>query len=354
MTAAATEPNPNPNPNPAVFALPSPPFVDVPGLPNFRDAGGYPVSSPSGSDRKTRTRMVRRGVLFRSSEPSGVLEPGVATLRRLGIGTVFDLRSATEIKRGLGGHRPGEKDDEDDDNDNDNDNDNDSNNNSAKKGGGWKIKEWEGARRVFVPVFLDLDYSPEALALRYKNYAADSDEGFVEAYADILAAASSAENTFQPFKTILEHLATPSPSSSSAPAPAPVPCLVHCTAGKDRTGVVCALALSLCGVPDDVVAHEYSLTELGLRPRFDELVQHIRNIPELRDDVEGSKRMLGSRKESMLRTLAWIREKYGSVEKCVIELGFLTPEGIAQLRKNLIVDASEEEVTPWQEHAKLI
>lgn len=52
--------------------LPSPPFIVVPGLPNFRDAGGYEVMSdlPSASstEGKSRTKMVRRGVLFRSSE----------------------------------------------------------------------------------------------------------------------------------------------------------------------------------------------------------------------------------------------------------------------------------------------
>lgn len=53
----------------------------------------------------------------------------------------------------------------------------------------------------------------------------------------------------------------------------------------------------------------------------------------------------------MLGTLAHIRERYGSVEKCVIDLGILTPEGIAQLRKNLIVEVDEDEVVRWQEHS---
>jgi hypothetical protein len=53
----------------------------------------------------------------------------------------------------------------------------------------------------------------------------------------------------------------------------------------------------------------------------------------------------------MLGTLAHIRERYGSVEQCVIDLGILTPEGIAQLRKNLIVEVDEDEVVRWQEHS---
>ncbi|KAI1187821.1 tyrosine phosphatase [Nemania serpens] len=305
--------------------LPSPPFISVPGLPNFRDAGGYEVildspSAPS-TDGKSKTKMVRKGVLFRSSEPSKLTDDGAAQLsQQLGIRLVYDLRSAVEIARGL-----------------------DSKN-------GFPIREWEGSERKFVPVFLDQDYSPEALALRYKNYAAESAEGFIEAYKDILDAATDPANEFQPFKTILSHLAAV-PDASSPPAP--LPCLVHCTAGKDRTGVIVALALSLCGVPDEAVVHEYNLTEIGLRSRLEELVQHVSRNPKIGIDVEGARRMVGA-KEAMLGTLAHIRARYGSVEQCVIDLGILAPEGIAQLRKNLIVEADKDEVVQWQQHAKLM
>ncbi|KAI1212813.1 protein-tyrosine phosphatase-like protein [Annulohypoxylon truncatum] len=306
--------------------LPSPPFLVIPGLPNFRDIGGYPVgSSGLTSDSSlprdsSNTKAVRRGLVYRSSEPSKVTEDGVLKLQSLGIGKVFDLRSAVEIEHGLHGNGNGD---------------------------GWKVKEWDGARREFVPVFLDQDYSPEALALRYKNYSSESAQGFVVAYGDILAAAASPSNDYRPFRTILEHLASPSPSL-------PAPCLIHCTAGKDRTGVICALILSLCGVDDEVVAHEYSLTDLGLKERHAELIAHMMNNPSLRDNPGSAQRMLSSRKEAMLGTLAKIRETHGSVEKCVVDLELLSPEGIKQLRSNLVNDASEEGIVPWQNHAKLL
>lgn len=53
----------------------------------------------------------------------------------------------------------------------------------------------------------------------------DSEQGFVKAYSAILAAAADPANPCAPFRTILEHLASPETP--------PAPLLVHCTAGKD-------------------------------------------------------------------------------------------------------------------------
>jgi protein-tyrosine phosphatase len=39
-----------------------------------------------------------------------------------------------------------------------------------------------------------------------------------------------------------------------------LPALVHCTAGKDRTGFACALILHTLGVPDEVISEDYLLT----------------------------------------------------------------------------------------------
>src|SRR5690606_39585929 len=42
--------------------------------------------------------------------------------------------------------------------------------------------------------------------------------------------------------------------------PAGVPALFHCTAGKDRTGMIAALLLEWLGVPREVVLDDYELT----------------------------------------------------------------------------------------------
>ncbi|HEY1618498.1 MAG TPA: tyrosine-protein phosphatase [Streptosporangiaceae bacterium] len=43
-------------------------------------------------------------------------------------------------------------------------------------------------------------------------------------------------------------------------APGALPALVHCSAGKDRTGLIIALVLAAIGVPDDVLAADYALS----------------------------------------------------------------------------------------------
>ena len=66
-------------------------------------------------------------------------------------------------------------------------------------------------------MFAAQDYSPERIAVRYKEYASGRVEGFVRAYADILA-----EGT-ESFRRVLEWVREGDGVG-----------LVHCTAGKDR------------------------------------------------------------------------------------------------------------------------
>ncbi|HJQ47616.1 MAG TPA: tyrosine-protein phosphatase [Amycolatopsis sp.] len=50
--------------------------------------------------------------------------------------------------------------------------------------------------------------------------------------------------------------------------PGALPAIVHCSAGKDRTGVVVALALSIAGVAPEVIAEDYALTSQYLGEEF--------------------------------------------------------------------------------------
>ncbi|KAK4177560.1 protein-tyrosine phosphatase-like protein [Triangularia setosa] len=283
------------------LTLPTPPFIHAPGIENLRDAGGYPVETQSG-------KAIRKGILFRAADPTHLNDEGVAILQRLGITHIYDLRSLVELANGR--EQP---------------------------------REWEGARRVHTPVFLDTDYSPEALALRFRNYSGGT-EGFVKAYASILSGAISPNNPYRPFRTILEHLAS-SPETLT-------PILIHCSAGKDRTGVIIALILSLCGVSDEVIAHEYSLTEIGLARRKESIVDKLTapGAPH-EGNRTAAEAQVGARKEYMLATLTNIQQTYGSVEEYLLNHMGLGQQTLEQIKKNLVVDLAEGEETvpvPWK------
>src|SRR5690606_8815017 len=55
---------------------------------------------------------------------------------------------------------------------------------------------------------------------------------------------------------------------------APGPVAFHCTAGKDRTGLVAALVLSSVGVPDDVVVDDYARSRAAMTQLVEWYRQH--------------------------------------------------------------------------------
>ena len=62
-------------------------IIDLEGVLNFRDLGGYKAADG---------RLVRKGQIFRSAELSGLTDADLAAVEALGIKAVFDLRSNEE------------------------------------------------------------------------------------------------------------------------------------------------------------------------------------------------------------------------------------------------------------------
>jgi protein-tyrosine phosphatase len=116
--------------------------------------------------------------------------------------------------------------------------------------------------------------------------------------------------------------------------PERAPVIVHCMAGKDRTGTVCALTLSLLGVSDEDIAADYALTTAAMRPLTAYL---LRTSPEA---VQGNEHMFDSPPGAMLLFLDDLRSRHGSVEGYVREIG-LTGAEIAAMRTHLLTDAAE-------------
>ncbi|MCJ1247560.1 hypothetical protein MMC30_004774 [Trapelia coarctata] len=180
------------------------------------------------------------------------------------------------------------------------------------------------ATRVHAPVFAEKDYSPERIATRYANYASDGGAGgFVAAYRDILDAG------VESYRVVFLHILH-RPRDNF---------LVHCSAGKDRTGVLVMLILGIAGVEEEGIAEEYALSEVGLAEWREGIVAHLGGEEGTGMSREGVERMVSSRKENMLATLGMVGEMFGGCEGYVRGVLGFTGEEVEAMRKNLVEDA---------------
>ncbi|ORY71998.1 tyrosine/serine protein phosphatase [Pseudomassariella vexata] len=60
--------------------------------------------------------------------------------------------------------------------------------------------------------------------------------------------------------------------------PPSVPLLVHCTHGKDRTGIIICLVLMVLHVPEEAIAHDYLLTRQGFETERESRLKEIEEI----------------------------------------------------------------------------
>jgi protein-tyrosine phosphatase len=111
--------------------------------------------------------------------------------------------------------------------------------------------------------------------------------------------------------------------------PGAAPVIVHCMAGKDRTGTVCALALSLLGVSDEDIAADYALTTSAMVPLTTYLMA---KHPE---SIVGNEHMFDSPPAAMRMFLDDLRALHGSVEDYARGIG-LTGTEIASMRRHLL------------------
>lgn len=159
--------------------------------PNFRDAGGYRTADGS---------WVRMGVAYRSGDLSKLTAKDLAELRRLGIATVYDLRTDDEVAAGPDQVPAGAKD----------------------------IREnvlGTAGTGAFNPTTPDAAF----------DMMVSSEVGMV----DLPSATSS-------FHAVLTGVAD-----------RPGAVVYHCTAGKDRTGWASGALLTALGVPRRTVMSDY-------------------------------------------------------------------------------------------------
>ena len=167
------------------------------GASNFRDLGGY--ASKDG-------RTVRWRRIFRSNHLGHLTEADIAVLRGLGLKSAFDFRGAEE-----------------------------------RSAAQCAISEITVHSLPVEPTVV------AALRARLANGRAlspsDGIEVMRESYVGYVR-----QNT-QRYRSLFAHLLEDS-----------APLVIHCTAGKDRTGFACALILHALGVSEDVISEDYLLT----------------------------------------------------------------------------------------------
>jgi hypothetical protein len=110
--------------------------------------------------------------------------------------------------------------------------------------------------------------------------------------------------------------------------------LIHCHAGKDRTGLVSALLLALAGVPEAVIAEDYALSDVFLRPFFDEWWNGIADPDERAEEVARWRQRWGTPVQNMRQVLTDLTARHGGAA------GYLRAAGVdettlARLRARL-------------------
>ncbi|MBE6143115.1 MAG: tyrosine-protein phosphatase [Erysipelotrichaceae bacterium] len=102
--------------------------------------------------------------------------------------------------------------------------------------------------------------------------------------------------------------------------------IINCTAGKDRTGIVIYMMLSLLGVDFKIILNDYVSSDRNIRER----------LPIVRETIKDFPKFLGEAKEEYLINFnkSFIK-KYQSVENYLLNVG-LTIEEINQIKRKLL------------------
>jgi|WetSurSiteA1Bulk_404760.scaffolds.fasta_scaffold08493_2 protein-tyrosine phosphatase len=273
-------------PEPAVQAKPAADteerHVKLDGQPNFRDLGGYST---------TDGRRIRRGQIYRSGQLSSLSDQDLATLEKLKIRTVVDLRGTSEVQtRG-------------------------------------KDRLPEGVRGVSYPIEVT------APAKGAKTEPAPAPSSAIPNDLMSQATQSIILDRTDVYAALIRELAEP-PNR---------PLVFHCTAGKDRAGIGAAIVLTLLGVPWETVREDYVLSNYYRKDENDRELKNIRDgiagkqgIPPDKVDMTSIEAMFYVKPEYLDAARQAVIGKYGSMESYIREGLGISDKVVAKLRNELL------------------
>jgi protein-tyrosine phosphatase len=122
------------------------------------------------------------------------------------------------------------------------------------------------------------------------------------------------------------------------------PVLYHCTAGKDRTGMLTALLLSGLGLDDSVVADDYARSAHGMRAMIDWFRRSGQASPDQRMREMGldpsiAGQLVAAKRETMLGTLQDLRAEHSTIEGFLKSLD--ATDAVARIGKHILVDPAD-------------
>ena len=112
-----------------------------------------------------------------------------------------------------------------------------------------------------------------------------------------------------------------------------LPVVLHCTAGKDRTGVSTAFLLSVLGVSRDLIEADYLLTNLDTQRQAD-FIESTVGYPE-GFDRESMVAAAGVPEEALKDFLDGVESKWGSAVGYLEEIG-VTQDQMDKIRNNFL------------------
>jgi protein-tyrosine phosphatase len=215
--------------------------LNLEGASNFRDLGGYPTADG---------RIVRWRRIFRSNHLGHLTPADIDVVRGLGVRSAFDFRGLDERAAAMCGIED-----------------------ITVHSLPIEPTVVAALRARLAAGSLSADDALEIMRESYRNYVRLNTHSFRALFAHLLD----------------DH----------------APLVIHCTAGKDRTGFACALVLHALGVPDEFIADDYLLTN-----RF------YRRDPSASTDLpENVRQAIGSVEASFLAAgFDAIRTDYGDLD----------------------------------------
>lgn len=116
--------------------------------------------------------------------------------------------------------------------------------------------------------------------------------------------------------------------------PKNLPILNHCTAGKDRTGVGCAIILTILGVAREDIIKDYLKSNEYSQSAIEE---YIKLNPEYKDvSIDKLNYIFGVNEDYINTAFKKIDENYDNIEEYLYKEFNLTQEDIKQIRDNYL------------------